>query len=331
MKAMVLRRFGGPDVFEVADLPIPQVLPGQVLIRVVASSLNPLETKIRSGLVPAITPPFPAILGSDVCGEVVAVGQKDGPFAVGDWVYGMAGGIGQIQGALAEYMVADTRLLARKPTNLTPEQAALYPLVSITAWEAICEQPLVRPGDHLLIHGATGGVGQIAIQLAKQLGAQVTGTVTSAAKADIARSLGADHVSISSAETLDQANDRLTQGQGFDAVFDSVGGAHLADSLQVVRRYGTVCTINARTQLDLGLMHSKALTLRAVFAAIPILYDQDRQRQGQILSQVSELIEADQLRIHADPEVFAFSEISKAHARYEARQATGKISLVNRF
>lgn len=331
MKAMVLRRFGGPDVFEVADLPIPEVQPGQVLLRVAASSLNPLETKIRSGLVPAITPPFPAILGSDVCGEVVAVGQADCPFAVGDWVYGMAGGMGQIQGALAEYMIADTLLLAHKPHNLAPEQAALFPVVAITAWEAICEQPLVHSGDHLFVHGATGGVGQIAIQLAKQSGAQVTGSVTSAAKADLARSLGADHVIISSAETLDQAVTRLTQGQGFDAVFDSVGGTHLADSLQAVRRYGTVCTINARTQLDLGLMHSKALTLKAIFAAIPLLYNQGRQRQGQILSQISQLIEAGQLRIHADPEVFAFSDVGQAHARYEARQATGKISLVNRF
>ncbi|SFL93461.1 alcohol dehydrogenase catalytic domain-containing protein [Pelosinus propionicus] len=177
MKAMVIRNYGGPEVFEEADVKRPEVKAGYVLVKVIASSINPIETKIRSGLVPAITPAFPAILNSDFSGEIVSLGENVLQWNVGDEVFGCAGGVGQLQGALADYMLVDANLIAKKPSNIDHATAALFPLVSITAWEALREKVQIHPGDKVLIQGAAGGVGHIALQLAKQLGAVVYGTV----------------------------------------------------------------------------------------------------------------------------------------------------------
>lgn len=146
---------------------MPQTRPGHVLIRVRASSVNPVDYKIRSGM--PIAPDFPAVLHGDVAGEVVEVGEGVSDFAVGDAVYGCAGGVSGTQGALAEYMLADARLLAPKPSNLSMEQAAALPLVGITAWEGL-ERTRVIAGANVLVHGGTGGVGHMALQLARTLG-----------------------------------------------------------------------------------------------------------------------------------------------------------------
>ena len=189
---MVISGFGGPEVFEWAEVPIPVVTPGHVLIKVAASSLNPIDVKIRSGLVPALTPPFPAILHADVAGHVVEVGEGVSQWQPGDAVFGCAGGVGANQGALAEYMLADARLLARKPEGLSFQTAALYPLATITAWEAVMEPGFILPGSKVLVHGASGGVGHLAAQLAAFQGAFVFGTATSHEKAEIARQFGTD-------------------------------------------------------------------------------------------------------------------------------------------
>ncbi len=169
MKAMVIRQYGGPEVFEMVEIDKPEPKPGYVLVKVMASSLNPLETKIRSGLAASLGPALPAILNADVAGEIVAVGEGV-QWQPGDQVFGCAGGVGTLPGALAEYMLADARLLARKPANIDYATAALFPLVSLTAWEGIMEKSLAQAGEKLLLHGAAGGVGHIALQLAKQQG-----------------------------------------------------------------------------------------------------------------------------------------------------------------
>lgn len=175
MRAMVIDRQGPSSVFHEAERPCPQTRPGHVLIRVRASSVNPVDYKIRSGM--PIAPDFPAVLHGDVAGEVVEVGEGVSDFAVGDAVYGCAGGVSGTQGALAEYMLADARLLAPKPSNLSMEQAAALPLVGITAWEGL-ERTRVIAGANVLVHGGTGGVGHMALQLARTLGATITTTVS---------------------------------------------------------------------------------------------------------------------------------------------------------
>src|SRR5690606_34134717 len=164
-------------------------LPGQVLIRVRAVSVNPADTKIRAhgG---ALGPKLPAILGMDVAGDVVAVGSDVKGFAAGDRVYGCVGGLGELQGTLAEFVAADARLLAHLPRNLSFREAAALPLVSITAWEGWIDKAGLKPQEHVLVFGATGGVGHVAVQMAKAHGARVTAIVSSERKAELARSLG---------------------------------------------------------------------------------------------------------------------------------------------
>jgi len=331
MHAMVIRKFGGPEVFEPASVPVPDILPGHVLIKVAASSLNPLDVKIRSGSAPALAPSFPAILHEDVAGTVVAVGDGVTQWAIGDAVYGCAGGVRQTQGALAEFMLADARLIARKPEGISLETAALFPLAVITAWEAVMAPGFIRPGNKVLIHGASGGVGHLAAQLARLQGAFVFGTVTSRQKAEIAREYGTDIVIVAGEQPIADTVAQYTGGKGFDAVIDTIGGAHLAESFEAVKPEGSVCTINARTTLDIGPMHQKALTLRVVFMLLPLLNGEGRERHGDILTRVSELIQSGALRVHPADRIFGFDEVAEAHRYYETHQAVGKISLVNPF
>ncbi len=331
VKAMVIRAFGGPDVFERDEVPVPDVTPGHVLVKVAATSLNPIDVKIRSGLVPALAPPFPAILHADVSGQIVAVGDGVSRFKPGDTVFGCAGGIGKGQGALAEYMLADARLIARKPEKLSFQAAALFPLATITAWEMVMEPGFITPGSKVLVHGAPGGVGHLAAQLAQSQGAFVFGTATTHEKGEIARQYGTDVAIVAGEQTAPELVEKYTGGAGFDAVIDTIGGAHLAESFEAVRLGGQVCTINARATLDIGAMHRKALTLRVVFMALPLLNGQGREKHGEILSAATHLIEAGRLRVRPADRVFTFEEASEAHRYYEAHQAIGKISLVNPF
>ncbi|MEH7378835.1 alcohol dehydrogenase catalytic domain-containing protein, partial [Neobacillus drentensis] len=182
MKAQVIKRFGDPSVFEIAEVPNPEAIPGHVVIQVKATSVNPIDTKIRGGAVPAVAPEFPAVLHGDVAGVVVEVGEGITEFKVGDEVFGCAGGFKGTDGALAEYMLADVQLLAPKPKNVTMAQAAALPLVTITAWESLYNRANVQNGQTVLVHAATGGVGHVAIQLAKLAGAKVFTTASSEEK-----------------------------------------------------------------------------------------------------------------------------------------------------
>ena len=171
-----------------------QIETNDILIQVKATSLNPLDTKIRSGVFAKFPPEFPAVLHGDVAGIITEVGEGVTDFKVGDEVYGFAGGVKGTSGALAEYMAADARLLANKPKNLSFAEAAALPVVAITAWEALVKRANIGAGDEILIHGGAGGVGHVAIQLAKWLGAKVYTTVSSPEKAQIAEEFGADVV-----------------------------------------------------------------------------------------------------------------------------------------
>lgn len=331
MKAIVMTGFGGPEVFAQAEVPYPELRPGHVIVRVAASSLNPLEIKIRSGIAAGSCPPMPAVLNMDFSGTVAEVGSDVTKFKPGDEVFGIGGGVGKMQGALAEYVLADADLIALKPRGISHETAALYPLVSITAWEALMEGSALEGAAKVLIHGVTGGVGHIAAQMAKMAGAKVYGTVTSSDKVSLAKEFGADEVIIVGAETPEDYKERCTGGQGFDLVFDTVGGQNLSSSFIAARIKGTVVTTNGRVSLDLSPMHQKALTLKVVFMALPLVTGKGRKEQGEILHFVSKLIDEGKLIINKDEKSFYFDEIGDAHSYFEERKAKGKISLVSRF
>ncbi len=329
MKAMVINKTGGPDVFEMMDIPKPEVKPGYVLVRVLASSLNPLETKIRSGLTPAIIPPFPAVLNADFSGIVEQVGEGVTNFKKGDEVFGYVGGVKGEWGSLAEYTLVDKDLMSLKPKNIDFNTAAMFPLVSMTAWKAIIEKSNIKAHDKVLIHGAAGGVGHMAVQFAKLLGAEVYATVSGDEKGKIAKNFGADYVINYKEKSVEQYVNEYTGGSGFDFVFDTIGGNNLLNSFKAVKIDGTVCTTNTRVTLDLSLMHSKAIGLKALFIVLPVLTNTRRFEIGNILSEVKKLIEQEKISILKDKNQFKFSEITKAHEYYESGIATGKISLVN--
>jgi len=245
---MVIERFGEPTVFQSADVPVPEVVAGHILIRVAATSVNPLDMKIREGVVADIAPEFPAILHGDVAGVIEAVGDGVESFKVGDQVYGCAGGIKGTGGALAEYILADANLVARKPQSLTMAEAAALPLVSITAWEGLIDRAQVQSGQKVLIYGGTGGVGHIGIQLAKWAGATVYALVSSDEKAAIARELGAD-VTINYRQTpVEEFVAKHTNGQGFDIIFDTVGNDNLQDAFKAAKLNGTVVSLVSLVQ-----------------------------------------------------------------------------------
>ncbi|MCT4662010.1 MAG: zinc-binding dehydrogenase [Tissierellales bacterium] len=327
MYAQVIEHFGCAKVFEAKTLERPKPNSGEILIRVKATSLNPIDIKIRSGVVPSISPKLPAVLHGDVSGVVEEIGEGVAQFKLGDRVFGYIGGVKGTHGTLAEYTVADARLLAKIPEGVTFDEAALYPLVSLTAWEAIIERMQINSGDSILIHGGVGGVGHIAIQLAKMKGAKVYTTVSKDNRA-LANSFGADVAIDYSVMTPSEYKEIYTNDEGFDFVFDTIGGVHLEKSFEVVKPGGTIITTVARGNHNLSLVHRKALTLSAVFTCLPLLDNYSREKQGQHMRRIAELIEQSKLKVFRDKTQFTLEEISKAHEYMESRKHRGKISII---
>jgi len=240
MKAAVLTRFGGPDAFEIQTLPVPSVRSRQVRVRVHATAINPLDYQIRRGDYPDYVP-LPAVIGHDVSGVVEAIGADVTEFAPGDEVYytpKIFGGAG----SYAEVHIADVDLVSRKPRNLSHVEAASLTLVGGTVWEAFVSRAGLRVGETILIHGGAGGVGTIAVQVAKAIGARVI-TTTLAKDRDFVRALGADDaVDYTSTDYVD-AVDSLTGGRGVDVVFDTIGGDTLTRSPLVLAPLGRVVSL----------------------------------------------------------------------------------------
>lgn len=329
MKAQIIQSFGDPSVFQLEEVSKPELKPGHVLIQVKASSVNPIDAKVRAGAVPAVAPEFPAVLHGDVAGLVSAVGEGVTEFKVGDEVFGCAGGFKGTGGALAEFMLADADLLAHKPKNLTMEEAAALPLVAITAWEALFNRAHLVPGQDILIHAATGGVGHIAIQLAKWKGATVYTTASSQEKLEIGTLLRADVTINYREESVHDYVQKYTDGKGFDVVFDTVGGENLDRSFEAAAVHGTVAAIAARSTHDLSPVHSKGLSLHVTFMLLKILNKDMHKQYGEILKKVAKVVEEGKLRPLVDPNMFTFDEVSKAHEYMESGKAIGKIILKN--
>ncbi|MFI5936775.1 NADP-dependent oxidoreductase [Actinoplanes sp. NPDC051494] len=235
MKAYVIDRYNSAQGVRLAELPEPAVAAGEVLVRIHAAGVNQLDTKIAAGEFKLILPyRLPLILGNDLAGVVVSVGTGVTAFQPGDEVYARPDK--DRIGTFAEYLTVHQNDLALKPANLTMTEAASLPLVALTAWQALVERANLRPGQKVLIHAGSGGVGTIAIQLAKHLGATVA-TTASAANADFLEDLGADLV-------IDyRTQDFTTQLEGYDVVLDSQGPASVAKSMSILRPGGKVIGI----------------------------------------------------------------------------------------
>lgn len=331
MKALVIEQFGNPDTFKETDLPIPEVLPTHVLIRVAATSVNPVDYKIRQGTVADIAPSFPAVLHGDVAGTIAAVGAGVDWFNIGDEVYACAGGVKGLGGALAEYMLADAYLVAHKPKSLTMLEAAALPLVSITAWEGLIDRARVQAGQKVLIYGATGGVGHIGVQLAKWAGANVYALVSSDEKAAIAHRLGADITINYRQQPVEEFVAEHTDGQGFDVVFDTVGNDNLQNAFKAAKLNGIVVSIVSLSQQDLTLLHAKGLTLHLVFMLIPMLFGLDRAHHGEILSKLAQIVDEGKIHPLLDSKSFSMTDIASAHQHAESGQAIGKVAVTQSF
>lgn len=322
MRAMTVKVAGGD--FLSTQVPVPAPAPGQVLVRIVASGVNPLDTKIRAGTADHAQQALPAVLGMDLAGVVGAVGDGVASFRPGDEVYGMAGGIGGLQGTLAEFAAVDARLIARKPHNLSMREAAALPLAAITAWEGLVDRANVGHGQTVLVHGGAGGVGHIAVQLARARQAHVFTTVAKD-QFGIAERYGAIPIDYRSA-TVEQYVARCTNGKGFDVVFDTVGGATLDASFQAARRYGGhVLSILGWGTHKLAPLSFRSATYSGVFTLFPMISGEGREHHGEILREVTKLVEAGKLVPLLDTHHFTLASALGAHQLVASGTARGKV------
>lgn len=308
MHAIRQQAFGGPEVLELTEVDRPVPLPTEVLVRVRAVGVNPVETVIRSGRFPLLGEP-PFILGWDVCGMVADIEPGVTRFRPGDEVYGMPF-FPRPANAYAEYVAAPSRQLARKPASLSHAEAAALPLAGLTAWQALVDTAQVAAGQRVLIHGAGGGVGHLAVQIARARGAYVIGTA-SAAKHDLIASLGAD-------ELIDyRTADFAAHVDGVDVVLDTIGGEVARRSIGVLRRGGLLVTIVGRRDVDLAV-RTEAAGRR--FAGVSVEPDYPA------LEALADLAESGKLRVHLQA-TLSLAEAVKAHELLESGSVIGKIAL----
>jgi len=316
MRAIVLNTFGGPDAFELREVPKPAPAAGEVLVKVHATSINPLDFQVRRGDYPDLVQ-LPAITGHDVSGVVEAIGPGVTAFAAGDEVW-YTPQIFHGSGSYAEYHVAAENIIAKKPATLSHLEAASLSLVGGTAWEALVVRAGLRVGESVLVHGGAGGVGHVAIQLAKAIGARVLTTVRKA-NFEFARSMGADVVIDYENEDYAEAVMRETGGHGVDVVFDTIGGDTLSRSPEALAQLGRVVSIVDIAQpQNLINAWGKNASYHFVFT---------RQNRGK-LDELSALAERGQLRPHVGA-IYSLAEIPLAHARLESRDngLRGKIAI----
>jgi len=321
MRALWVERPDGP--FAAVGLPRPVPAAGQALVRIHASGVNPLDAKIRAGAAPHARQPLPAILGMDLAGVVEETGPGVEGLVPGEEVYGLAGGVGGLQGTLADYAAVDAALLARKPPNLSMREAAALPLVAITAWEGLVDRARVEAGQTVLVQGGAGGVGHVAVQLARALGARVFATGR-AANADVIRALSAEPIDYES-EPVEAYVARLTGGEGFDVVYDTAGGPALDAAFKAVKRHGHVVSCLGWGTHALAPLSFKAASYSGVFTLPPLLDGEGRERLGAILAETTKLVEAGRLRPRLDPRRFGLDQATDAHAAMAARTAAGKL------
>jgi NADPH2:quinone reductase len=320
MDALVLHDIDAPFIRTTLVRPTPGL--GQVLVRIKASGVNPLDLKVRSGNAPHARHPFPAILGMDLAGVVEMVGSGVTDFKPGDEVYGLTGGVGSLQGSLASFAAVDADLLAPKPNNLSMREAAALPLSVITAWEGLVDRAQVQARQRVLIQGA-GGVGHMAIQIARAFGAEVF-AADGGRKQRRIEQLGATAIDYRQT-TVEEYVDDHTGGRGFDIVYDTVGGPTLDASFNAVRRFGHVISCLGWGTHSLAPLSFRAASYSGVFTLLPMLTGQGRAHHGEILREAKRLAEAGKIMPLVDPRRFALDSAADAYREMENRSATGEI------
>jgi len=261
-------------------------------------------------------------LGIDLAGTVEWVGGGVKRFRVGDEVFGMTGGVGGHQGSLAQYAAVDADLLAKKPANLSMREAAAMPLVFITAWEGLVDRAAVKAGQRVLVLGGAGGVGQMAVQIAKAFGATVFATGSGANRA-VVEGLGATFVD--RAEPVADMVAAHTDGEGFDLVYDTVGGSVLDSAFVAVRRFGHVVSSLGWGTHPLAPLSFRAATYSGVFTLLPLLTGEGREHHGAILAEAARLAEAGRVLPTLDPRRFSLANVADAYRAIRDGKARGKL------
>ncbi len=322
MRAVVVTEFGGPEVLRAQDMPVP--VPGEhdLLVEVHASSVNPIDFKIRKGAF-AKNRQLPIILGFDVSGVVRGVGEKVEGFREGDEVYSSPSLIRN--GANAEFMCVDARMTALKPKTLSHEDAAALPLVTLTAWEALLKRARIEMGQTVLIHAGGGGVGHVAIQIAKLNLARVITTASSRESLALCRHCGADVIINYREEDFVERVKQETGGRGCHVVFDTVGGETFDRSLDCVAVDGHVvtCVGMPSDKIPQKLFRLNA-TLHFEFKGAPGVYGVRPESHGEILRAAALLADQGQLKPHVS-RIFELDELAEAHRQIETTHTVGKM------
>jgi len=328
MKAILMTKAGTVDGLHLSDIDEPEITQvTEVKIKIKAASINPIDTKIRRNG-SFYQQPLPIVLGCDGAGEIVSVGHAVTDYKVGDEVWFCHGGLGKDQGNYAEYNVIDCRWIGLKPKNCSFIEAAAMPLVLITAWGALFDKGKLQKNETVIIHAGAGGVGHVAIQLAKLKGATVIATVSSKEKALFAKSLGADHTVIyTECNIIDEVN-HLTAGKGADLVIDTVGGKVFTQSILSAAYYGRLITLLDPGQQDLTQARMKNLLIGFELMLTPQLKELNvvRDKHLEILAHCVQWVEQELLKVHVS-EVLPLSQVSKGHTSIEQGHMTGKVVL----
>lgn len=332
MKAIAFKANGGPEVLQVLDVPDPEPRPQDLLVRVKAFAVNPVDVKVRAGKMGAEIPESGRIIGWDGAGVVEAVGEGADRFAVGDEVF-FAGDITR-PGCYAELVAIDSRIVARKPRNLSFAEAAAMPLTSLTAWEALLENmraPLgvpVRP-MHCLIVGGAGGVGSVAIQIAKRVcGLEVIATASRPESTAWCHELGADNVINHTAAFAPQV--QALGLRGVEYVLSTAEEWPLSEITSVLNPLGKICFITggkSAANVDLTPLFTIRGTITLELMFTRAMLEEEPEKQGMILEQVSGLLESGQFRSTLT-KTMNWSEIGEAHKLLETGRTIGKIALV---
>lgn len=309
MKAIILKAAGGSENLVVTEIPIPEVKEGEVLVKVKAISINPVDIKTRKGLAlyNKLKEDAPVILGWDIAGEVIKVGEGVTTFEEGDEVFGMVNFPGHGK-AYAEYVAAPANHLAEKAELITAQEAVAGTLAALTAWQVLIDEAKVQPGEKVLIHAAAGGVGHYAVQIAKYLGAFVVGTASDA-NYDFVKELGADEFIDYTAGAFEDAV------KDVDVVFDTVGGSNPLRSLDVLKPGGRLVAI-AGGITDEVKQKGEKKNIKATAYMV--------HSNGDDMEQIAELLEAGTLKSHISKE-FSFDQIAEAHKQIETGKTRGKI------
>lgn len=303
MKAVVMRSFGSADVLETADVPVPEPARDEIVVRVRAFSINPVDYKMRSGAFPGLkAEQLPVVLGRDAAGSVARTGDEVAGFAEGDRVFGLTS---LRRGSYAECTLLKESALARLPDSLDWRSAAAAPLAALTAWQGLFDHGFLEAGQHVLIHGGGGGVGHFAVQLAKDRGARVS-TTASGADVELLRGLGADDV-------IDYRSERFEDRvRDVDLVLDLVGGETQERSWSVLRQNGVlVSTLNAPSKEKAAALGARAENYFT-------------QADSGELEEIARLLDAGRLRPNVDA-VYPFDLVGDAQGRLEHEHVRGKV------